>query len=82
MRSEANLRKRDNFARFLDILGCCHGKIINHSDIARDTGVDSKTVRALYFEILVDMYLGYYIAPYSKHSNKASYITHAKILSI
>lgn len=56
MRFEANLRKRDNLARFLDILGHCHGGLINYIDIARCAGVDSKTVRA-YFEILVDMYI-------------------------
>lgn len=60
---EANLRKRDTFVRFLDALGFCHGEMINYSNIARDCGVDSKTVRT-YFEILEDMYLGYFLPPY------------------
>jgi predicted AAA+ superfamily ATPase len=66
---EANLRKKENFARFLDLLGFCNGELINYNNIARDVGVDSKTVRT-YFEILVDMYLGYYIHPYNIRSNR------------
>jgi uncharacterized protein len=66
---EANLRNRDNFARFLDIIGFCNGELINYSNIARDAGVDSKTVRS-YFEILIDMYLGYYLEPYHVKSNR------------
>ena len=60
---EAKLRNRDHFARFLETLGFCHGELINYSNIARDCGVDSKTVRS-YFEILEDMYLGYILSPY------------------
>lgn len=66
---EANLRKKENFAKFLDVLGFCHGELINYSNIARDTGVDSKTTRT-YFEILIDMYLGYYVQPYNKKSKR------------
>ena len=66
---EANLRKKENFAKFLEVLGFCQGELINYSNIARDTGVDSKTVRS-YFEILIDMYLGYYIYPYNKRSKR------------
>jgi predicted AAA+ superfamily ATPase len=66
---EANLRKRDSFARFLEVLGFCHGEMINYSNIARDCGVDSKTVRT-YFEILEDMYLGYFLHPYQARINR------------
>lgn len=66
---EANLRKKENFAKFLDLLGFCNGELINYSNIARDVGIDSKTVRT-YFEILVDMYLGYHIYPYNNRSNR------------
>lgn len=60
---EANLRKRESFAEFLDVVGISNGEMINYSNIARDCGVDSKTVRT-YFEILEDMYLGYRLYPY------------------
>ncbi len=66
---EANLRKRDSFARFLETLGFCHGEMINFSNIARDCGVDGKTVRT-YFEILEDMYLGYFLYPYRARINR------------
>lgn len=62
---EAQIRKRENFARFLDVLGICHGEMISYSNIARDCGVSGKTVQS-YFEILEDMYLGYSIYPYQE----------------
>lgn len=66
---EATLRKRETFGRFLDILGFCHGQMINFSNIARDCGVSSKTVMT-YFEILEDMYLGYFLRPYRVRSSR------------
>lgn len=60
---EANLRKRDAFAKFLDVVGTSNGEIINYSNIARDSGIDAKTVK-IYFEILEDMYLGYQLYPF------------------
>ena len=62
---EANIRKREPFARFLDILGFSNGEMVNFSNIARECGVDRKTVMS-YFEILEDMYLGYFIRPFTK----------------
>lgn len=62
---EAQIRKGENFARFLDILGISHGEMISYSNIARDCGVSGKTVQS-YFEILEDMYLGYSIYPYQE----------------
>jgi predicted AAA+ superfamily ATPase len=67
--AEANIRKRETFTRFLDILGFCHGTMINFSNIARDCGVSSKTVMT-YFEILEDMYLGYFLRPYRTRSSR------------
>nr|WP_193784003.1 DUF4143 domain-containing protein [Rickettsia conorii] len=43
--------------------------MINYSNIARDCGVDAKTVRT-YLEILEDMYLGYHLYPYRDHLAK------------
>lgn len=59
---EANLRKRDAFARFLDVVGISNGEMVKYSNIARDCGIDAKTVKT-YFEILEDMYLGYQVHP-------------------
>ncbi|MCX4079831.1 DUF4143 domain-containing protein [Rickettsia rhipicephali] len=48
--------------------------MINYSNIARDCGVDAKTVRA-YLEILEDMYLGYHLYPYRRLRSKRQIIT-------
>ena len=66
---EANLRKRDTFAKFIDILGFSQGEVISFSNIARDCGIDHKTART-YFEILEDMYIGYFVHPYRKVSKR------------
>jgi predicted AAA+ superfamily ATPase len=60
---EANVRKKDHFARFLDMLGFSQGEMVNYSNIARDCGMDGKTVKS-YFEILEEMYLVYMLPPY------------------
>ncbi len=66
---EAALRKKDTFSRFIDILGFSQGETINFSNIARDCGVDYKTIRT-YFEILEDMYIGYFVYPFRKKSKR------------
>jgi predicted AAA+ superfamily ATPase len=55
--AEGLARNVPAFSRFLDAVAFSHGEIINLSNIARDCGVDSKTVRE-YFQILVDTLLG------------------------
>ncbi|MFM8454574.1 MAG: ATP-binding protein [Gammaproteobacteria bacterium] len=74
---EANLRKRDSFARFMDVLAFCHGEMLNYSNIARDCGVDAKTIRT-YFEILEDMYLGYYVHPFQSRTHRQTVNQHPK----
>jgi predicted AAA+ superfamily ATPase len=66
---EASIRKRDSFSRFLDVLGFAQGEMLSYTNIARDCGVDSKTVRT-YFEILEDMHLGYFLYPYQFRSKR------------
>lgn len=58
------------FNRFLDALGFCHGQVLNFSSIARDCGVDPKTVRE-YFQILVDTLLGVFIDPFGRRRARA-----------
>ena len=57
------------FSRFFDAVGYSHGELINYSNIARDCGVDSKTVRE-YFQILCDTLLGYRVEPYKKKQSR------------
>jgi len=48
------------FRRFLEVAAQCNGKIVNFSKIAKEVGVDDKTVKA-YFNILEDTHIGFYL---------------------
>lgn len=61
--SEHLIRRLDPFRRFLEVAAQCNGEILNFSNIARDVGVDHKTV-ASYFEILEDTMLGFMLEPW------------------
>ncbi len=65
IQAEGLVRNLPSFARFLDIAGLCNTEIINFTNIARDCGINAKTVQT-YFEILEDTLIGYFIPPYSK----------------
>jgi len=67
--AEGLIRNMPAFSRFFDIVGYCHGQLINYSNIARDTGVDAKTIRE-YFQILIDTLLGGYIEPFTLKPNR------------
>lgn len=60
---EQLVRRLDPFRRFLEIAAQCNGEIVNYTNIARDVGVDVKTVQS-YFMILEDTLLGYFLEPY------------------
>jgi predicted AAA+ superfamily ATPase len=57
------------FSRFFDAMGYSHGELTNYSHIARDCGVDSKTVRE-YYQILVDTLLGNMIGPFKRRQDR------------
>jgi predicted AAA+ superfamily ATPase len=67
--AEGLTRNMPAFSRFFDAMGYSHGELTNFSNIARETGVDSKTVRE-YYQILVDTLLGRFVEPYSRRSNR------------
>ncbi len=46
-----------------------HGELTNYSNIARDCGVDSKTVKE-YYQILMDTLLGTMIEPFKKSQGR------------
>lgn len=56
--AEHLIKKLDPFKRFLEVAAQMNGKIINYYRIAKDVGVDDKTVHQ-YFEILEDTLLGF-----------------------
>lgn len=67
---EGLTRNIQAFSRFTDVLGFCSGEMINYNNIARETGVDGKTVKA-YFQIVLDTLLGTFLPPYPKRKKRA-----------
>lgn len=57
------------FSRFFDAMAFSHGQLTNFSNIARECGVDSKTVRE-YYLILKDTLLGNFIEPFKRRQNR------------
>lgn len=67
--AEGLTRNIPAFSRFFDAMGYSHGELINYSNIARDCGVDSKTVKE-YYQILVDTLLGSFVEPFKKRQDR------------
>ncbi|MDE0119985.1 MAG: ATP-binding protein [Bdellovibrionales bacterium] len=71
---EQIIRNIKPFKNFLEISAQCNGQIINNLKVARDLGVDYKTVQN-YFDILEDTHLGFYLKSFNrsirKQQNKA-----------
>lgn len=63
------IRQIDPFRRFLEVAGQCNAKIINFLNIARDVGVDDKTIQN-YFSILEDTLIGFFLEPYQNSFRK------------
>ena len=67
--AEGLTRNIPGFSRFFEAMGYSHGELINYSNIARECGVDSKTVKE-YYQILEDTLLGTMIAPFKKRQSR------------
>ena len=67
--NEGLIRNIPAFSRFFEAMGYSHGELINYSNIARDCGVDAKTVKE-YFQILIDTLLGAYVTPFKKRQGR------------
>jgi len=67
--AEQFIRKLDPFRAFLEVAGQCNGELINYTNIARDVGVDIKTIQS-YFQILEDTLVGYILEPYHRSVRK------------
>jgi predicted AAA+ superfamily ATPase len=67
--NEGLTRNIPAFARFFDAVGYSHGELINFSNIARDCGVDAKTIKE-YYQILVDTLLGRMVEPFKKRQSR------------
>lgn len=67
--AEGLTRNAGAFSRFFDAVGHSHGEMVNYSNIARDSGVDSKTVKE-YYQILVDTLLGSFVEPFKRRQTR------------
>ncbi|MBW2683497.1 MAG: ATP-binding protein [Deltaproteobacteria bacterium] len=57
------------FSRFFEAMGYSHGSLVNYSNIARECGVSSKTVKE-YYQILVDTLLGTFVLPFKRKQER------------
>jgi len=57
------------FSRFFEAMAYSHGDLTNYANIARDSGVDAKTVKE-YYQILVDTLLGTFVEPWKKRQER------------
>ncbi len=67
--AESLTRNIPAFTRFFDSMGYSHGELTNYSNIARDCGVDSKTVKE-YYQILIDTLIGTRIEPFKRRQTR------------
>lgn len=67
--AEGLTRNIPAFSRFFDAFGYSHGEITNYANIARDCGIDAKTVKE-YFQILVDTLLAYRVEPFKARQSR------------
>lgn len=67
--AEGLARNIPAFSRFFEAMAFSHGQLTNCSNIARDCGVNFKTVQE-YFQILVDTFLGVRVEPYNVRQSR------------
>ena len=67
--AEGLTRNIPAFSRFFEAMGYSHGELTNFSNISRECGVDSKTVKE-YYQILEDTLLGTMIAPFKRRQSR------------
>lgn len=68
--AEQVTRRLEPFRQFLEISAQMTGKVINYAAIARDTGVDTKTVQ-FYFQILEDTLVGFHLPAFHASVRKS-----------
>jgi predicted AAA+ superfamily ATPase len=64
IRREAYVRDWGTFVNFVRLAAASSGKPVNFSSISRETGVSVPTVKS-YYQILVDMFVGFFVPAYS-----------------
>lgn len=66
---EQLIRNIEPFHDFLEIAAQSNAKILSYSKIARDIGLDDKTVKN-YFSVLADTYLGFFLPSFHRSIRK------------
>lgn len=74
--AEAIIRNIGAFLRFLPLAAFENGKLLNYSNIAKETGVSYKTVQE-YFQVLQDTLIGFLLPAFSGSARK-QLATHPK----
>ncbi|MEW6666070.1 MAG: AAA family ATPase [Thermodesulfobacteriota bacterium] len=67
--AEALTRNIPAFTRFLEVAALSNGEIVNYTNIARECGVSSPTVKE-YFQILEDTLIGRYLPAFQKRMKR------------
>jgi uncharacterized protein len=67
--AEGLTRNISAFSRFFEAMGYAHGELINYTNIARECGVDAKTVKE-YYQILIDTLLGRFVLPFKRRQER------------
>jgi predicted AAA+ superfamily ATPase len=66
---EGLTRSLSSFTRFLEVASFSQAGLVNASEIARETGVDRKTVEN-YFQVTEDLLIGLRLSPFTKRSRR------------
>lgn len=66
---EQLVRALDPFRDFIEIAAQTNGQIINFAKIAREVGVDDKTIKS-YYQILEDTLVGFFLPPFHRSIRK------------
>jgi uncharacterized protein len=69
IQQESLVRNLPAFQRFLEVAAFSCGEVINYANIAREAGVNEKTVKA-YFDILEDSLVGHRLPPFAKKQKR------------
>jgi predicted AAA+ superfamily ATPase len=65
IQQEGQVRRIENFSRFLEVAGLVNGELLNLETLANDVGVSAPTLRE-YLSILEDTLIGSLLRPYKK----------------
>lgn len=78
IQAEGLVRNLPGFAKFLDVAAFCNGEMVEYTNVARDCGIDAKTVKA-YYQILIDTLVAYSIEPFTLKMKRDLIISTPKI---